>query len=183
MIRRPPRSTLFPYTTLFRSVVLLARAPPQFGTAHRHARPVDPQVQRRGQGLTTAGFHPPLLVFGDLRPQPFGGPFHLLGLDLDARQLLQQIAALLEADQRAHGSRHAGHGGRKRAALPTQRPVPWTIAAPATRAMIVGALQPQRAEHAQEALRSSAYVSRRLPAGTDQLRACVVARLRVQALL
>src|SRR2546423_10157702 len=25
MIRRPPRSTLFPYTTLFRSVVLLAR--------------------------------------------------------------------------------------------------------------------------------------------------------------
>src|SRR3712207_8817298 len=26
MIRRPPRSTLFPYTTLFRSVVALARA-------------------------------------------------------------------------------------------------------------------------------------------------------------
>src|SRR5256885_9965312 len=26
MIRRPPRSTLFPYTTLFRSVDLLARA-------------------------------------------------------------------------------------------------------------------------------------------------------------
>src|SRR3712207_9173359 len=25
MIRRPPRSTLFPYTTLFRSVMLLAR--------------------------------------------------------------------------------------------------------------------------------------------------------------
>src|SRR2546427_2686868 len=29
MIRRPPRSTLFPYTTLFRSVCLLARV-------HRH---------------------------------------------------------------------------------------------------------------------------------------------------
>src|SRR5258707_6671436 len=27
MIRRPPRSTLFPYTTLFRSVDLLARTP------------------------------------------------------------------------------------------------------------------------------------------------------------
>src|SRR5438067_4468736 len=26
MIRRPPRSTLFPYTTLFRSLLLLARA-------------------------------------------------------------------------------------------------------------------------------------------------------------
>src|SRR2546427_5687438 len=28
MIRRPPRSTLFPYTTLFRSVLHLATAPP-----------------------------------------------------------------------------------------------------------------------------------------------------------
>src|SRR5260370_4347841 len=33
MIRRPPRSTLFPYTTLFRSV---AQQPPQpLGAAHR----------------------------------------------------------------------------------------------------------------------------------------------------
>src|SRR5256885_7923580 len=34
MIRRPPRSTLFPYTTLFRSevqVVRLGRAPRQYG--------------------------------------------------------------------------------------------------------------------------------------------------------
>src|SRR5437588_6962409 len=38
MIRRPPRSTLFPYTTLFRSA-LPARAPAQ-------ARP--PRVRRRG---------------------------------------------------------------------------------------------------------------------------------------
>src|SRR2546430_9944848 len=29
MIRRPPRSTLFPYTTLFRSVLLLAIAKPR----------------------------------------------------------------------------------------------------------------------------------------------------------
>src|SRR2546426_6630737 len=28
MIRRPPRSTLFPYTTLFRSLLLRPRAPP-----------------------------------------------------------------------------------------------------------------------------------------------------------
>src|SRR3990167_10142827 len=33
MIRRPPRSTLFPYTTLFRSPVL-----------HRHVRPADDLV-------------------------------------------------------------------------------------------------------------------------------------------
>src|SRR2546430_11181220 len=32
MIRRPPRSTLFPYTTLFRSALL---GPAQFGGVHR----------------------------------------------------------------------------------------------------------------------------------------------------
>src|SRR2546422_2188490 len=32
MIRRPPRSTLFPYTTLFRSV----RVPRERGRVHRH---------------------------------------------------------------------------------------------------------------------------------------------------
>src|SRR5258705_3331973 len=31
MIRRPPRSTLFPYTTLFRSLALLSAAPLRFG--------------------------------------------------------------------------------------------------------------------------------------------------------
>src|SRR3712207_7565497 len=35
MIRRPPRSTLFPYTTLFRSSAALRRLPP----AHRPVRP------------------------------------------------------------------------------------------------------------------------------------------------
>src|SRR2546430_12202492 len=33
MIRRPPRSTLFPYTTLFRSLVALAVAAVRFGPA------------------------------------------------------------------------------------------------------------------------------------------------------
>src|SRR5256885_3095135 len=36
MIRRPPRSTLFPYTTLFRSVI-----------AHGHQHAPGPRVQRR----------------------------------------------------------------------------------------------------------------------------------------
>src|SRR2546422_5761110 len=38
MIRRPPRSTLFPYTTLFRSYLRLMqpRAPPWPRTDHRH---------------------------------------------------------------------------------------------------------------------------------------------------
>src|SRR2546430_15236857 len=35
MIRRPPRSTLFPYTTLFRSALVLGHEVP-----HRHAAPL-----------------------------------------------------------------------------------------------------------------------------------------------
>src|SRR3712207_8838770 len=38
MIRRPPRSTLFPYTTLFRSVDDLDVAPPRFLRDHADAQ-------------------------------------------------------------------------------------------------------------------------------------------------
>src|SRR3712207_7248915 len=37
MIRRPPRSTLFPYTTLFRSSALLPPAASAFGADAEHA--------------------------------------------------------------------------------------------------------------------------------------------------
>src|SRR2546430_10029771 len=57
MIRRPPRSTLFPYTTLFRSQRIPERHPGRFRSSiseppgrnprHRHARP--PEVFRRGK--------------------------------------------------------------------------------------------------------------------------------------
>src|SRR3712207_7737005 len=40
MIRRPPRSTLFPYTTLFRSLLLAGLAPPVDGDVAHRARPV-----------------------------------------------------------------------------------------------------------------------------------------------
>src|SRR5258708_29377539 len=34
MIRRPPRSTLFPYTTLFRSPAMVARIAQEIGSVH-----------------------------------------------------------------------------------------------------------------------------------------------------
>src|SRR2546423_11499367 len=43
MIRRPPRSTLFPYTTLFRSVVLGGRDEPA-ATSFECRRPAPPPV-------------------------------------------------------------------------------------------------------------------------------------------
>src|SRR5258705_4821659 len=38
MIRRPPRSTLFPYTTLFRSIVRIPAMSKGIDTVHRHGR-------------------------------------------------------------------------------------------------------------------------------------------------
>src|SRR2546425_8468011 len=48
MIRRPPRSTLFPYTTLFRS--LRTVRPGDRGIACEHDRSVDAGVRRAAQG-------------------------------------------------------------------------------------------------------------------------------------
>src|SRR5690349_23483477 len=54
MLRRPPRSTLFPYTTLFRSQELLARAAPclvvAVGEEVDAAEAVDLQVDQPGRG-------------------------------------------------------------------------------------------------------------------------------------
>src|SRR3712207_8776544 len=55
MIRRPPRSTLFPYTTLFRSAPPLRRAPggrahpgPRGGRRRRHRGDPDRETDRGG---------------------------------------------------------------------------------------------------------------------------------------
>src|SRR5690349_22532441 len=50
MLRRPPRSTLFPYTTLFRSVVIHAHAIAELASQqrdHRHAEQLARQVPQR----------------------------------------------------------------------------------------------------------------------------------------
>src|SRR5258708_18311302 len=45
MIRRPPRSTLFPYTTLFRSLALVQRVGPARGTPRQRAQAREQLVQ------------------------------------------------------------------------------------------------------------------------------------------
>src|SRR2546427_5469619 len=54
MIRRPPRSTLFPYTTLFRSVVL-----------HR-CKPSPPGRSCRGRSAPPSGRGDPVARFGEM---------------------------------------------------------------------------------------------------------------------
>src|SRR5258708_22213623 len=54
MIRRPPRSTLFPYTTLFRS---LACEPPRAGALERGPIPAGEAIVRRDEFGTLAAAH------------------------------------------------------------------------------------------------------------------------------
>src|SRR3989441_13359836 len=66
MIRRPPRSTLFPYTTLFRSVILLIarprfpRPPSQrvLDPEHRERRHPDREGEQQPAGLPETGLAP-----------------------------------------------------------------------------------------------------------------------------
>src|SRR3712207_7848184 len=55
MIRRPPRSTLFPYTTLFRSRLAEPVPRPRLRrrarSPHRRARPRSLALHRRGDGV------------------------------------------------------------------------------------------------------------------------------------
>src|SRR2546425_2293158 len=60
MIRRPPRSTLFPYTTLFRSVVQAARDPRLVGHGHDEPARLVEAVDRFGCAREHA--HPARLV-------------------------------------------------------------------------------------------------------------------------
>src|SRR3712207_8322978 len=55
MIRRPPRSTLFPYTTLFRSMALAQVSPPQPGPGQPPPAPTRP---RGGRGPMPPGPNP-----------------------------------------------------------------------------------------------------------------------------
>src|SRR5690348_18101478 len=52
MIRRPPRSTLFPYTTLFRSVLQRQQRdrPERAGRGHHDGGPARPPGPRQGSG-------------------------------------------------------------------------------------------------------------------------------------
>src|SRR2546430_10107669 len=65
MIRRPPRSTLFPYTTLFRSTFGLTLPPHRLFLHHRNSRPIHLHVED-GNRLADNGGQLPLEGFFDL---------------------------------------------------------------------------------------------------------------------
>src|SRR3989454_3384191 len=68
MIRRPPRSTLFPYTTLFRSAARLCTeaSPNQILVSQRVYAAVADLVRAREVGpLQLKGFHRPVVAYED----------------------------------------------------------------------------------------------------------------------
>src|SRR5258705_5835735 len=56
MIRRPPRSTLFPYTTLFRSILCLIYFSPRGLTLCPHEVPLSPKLDRNVTETSTPRF-------------------------------------------------------------------------------------------------------------------------------
>src|SRR2546430_13328222 len=56
MIRRPPRSTLFPYTTLFRSGLVAGRVAPRAQHDVGFLRVEIPEVRRQVEGRETAAY-------------------------------------------------------------------------------------------------------------------------------
>src|SRR3712207_8736294 len=64
MIRRPPRSTLFPYTTLFRSVLIADD--PAHGKRRDHVLLAEPSELQSEQAVETQGDHS--LVVEDVVP-------------------------------------------------------------------------------------------------------------------
>src|SRR2546427_11240634 len=72
MIRRPPRSTLFPYTTLFRSVTRTIRDP-KVGSVNWN--PAPPREGRRGYGYTLRSQRASYVVGGDWTVTELVGSF------------------------------------------------------------------------------------------------------------
>src|SRR3989454_9109062 len=86
MIRRPPRSTLFPYTTLFRSVVTLI--PRDSLGAARHAHPHTEISSQRG---TPYGMMRDVLVDSagvPCNPPPWGA---LTAVDLNSARVKWEV--------------------------------------------------------------------------------------------
>src|SRR3712207_7068005 len=71
MIRRPPRSTLFPYTTLFRSPVAEAQSLQRLLFDEAIGRPLPVTVHRRGAMVDVITV--PTELTGGGRPAPAGG--------------------------------------------------------------------------------------------------------------
>jgi len=160
---------------------LLAGTALELAVAHGDAGTVQAQVHRRcGWRL---GLEPLTFIGGDLAAERFCGALDLLGVDPHPGELPHQLAALHEADHRAHQPDHAREGRRQRGVLQAERAVAWAQARFAGVAVVVGALETQRSEHTQERLLVPSGVASQLSAVTSQGGTRMVRRVGVETAL
>ncbi len=117
-----------------------------------------------GKGSSPNGSGVDPLIGGDLVAECFGAALHLAGINADARQFPQQLAAFLKTDHRTDGPNHADGGGRKTGFLDSQMPVAWAESALAMRTMIVGSIQAEIAQYALKSLLPAPGITRVLAA-------------------
>src|SRR5260370_4860188 len=101
MIRRPPRSTLFPYTTLFRSVIMcrpvgLSPAASGFPTSVRRSAPRAPE---------SSADAPPVRPSDDSRSEEHTSELQS-HLNLVCRLLLEKKKAQLRSERTRYTRRH-----------------------------------------------------------------------------
>src|SRR3712207_9563468 len=108
MIRRPPRSTLFPYTTLFRSVESLKNATDYANFAIHKRSQDDPHCSGMGATLTAAAITKEgvsLLQVGDSRGYVIrGGRIKLATKDQSLVQQLVDVGQISEQEAETHRS-------------------------------------------------------------------------------
>ena len=119
----------------------------------------------------------------DLASQRLGDALDLFGRNAQAGQVVEQFGGIGEAGAVRRRADHTRGGWRARAALQPQGPVARTEARLAGRAVVVGAVQFERAERGDERLGTAAGVTGRLAAGAGQTGALPVGAGGVEPVL
>src|SRR5256886_2151142 len=176
MIRRPPRSTLFPYTTLFRSRAPRHQAPPRSGRAvHRcRARRPGGGGARRGEGARGVPAR---------RGRRRRDPARRTGGDRCRREGSRKGDGTGDAQVQGPGGRQAGESDRPRGAGGVRMTVGGGVAPSVLETLEFPAALERVAAHAARPL-GAARVTRRSPAtDPDAIRAALAQVAELAALL
>ena len=95
---------------------MFARTPGKFFSPHQNAGAVEAEVKSGRQRIFPQWPAVDPLIGGDLVAERFRAALHLTGVNANARQFPQQLAAFLKTDHRGIRPYHAD-GGRRKAGL------------------------------------------------------------------
>jgi hypothetical protein len=124
-----------------------------------------------------------VFIFSDFFSQSFCGSLHLLGIHRHTRQFLQQLTPFLKAGHGPHGTDHACECRRQGGVFYAQVLIARTEPVAALGAMVVGPLQLQRAQHADDVLGPACDVARFLSTRTTQTCTGFIGKVGIETLL